>query len=238
MTAVVHLTAARGLARVVDRPRPCRRCPPGRAPGPRAPEVGARRQASVQLPGQLVAHAVALRVEVALVEGPHADDEGHGLDHLDAVLHELTALLGVVAEQPDRRDAEVAQHVGRGAVLTGVGGQAERQVGVEGVEAVLLQPVGAQLVDEPDASALVAAQVDDDPAVVADRVEGGVELRPALALERAEGLAGQALGVDPHERPVGGGGPSGPQATIAMWSAPVTGRCRRASGTCRARWGR
>src|SRR5690606_5902099 len=74
------------------------------------------------------------------------------------------------------------------------------RVRVDRVEAVLLEAIGAELVDEADAPALVAAEVDDDAALGGDRLERGVELRPALALERAEGLARQALGVEPHER--------------------------------------
>ena len=78
--------------------------------------------------------------------------------------------------------------------------------------------VGAELVDEPDAATLVAPHVDDDAAVLLDRVERGLELRAALALERAEGLARQALGVHAHERRVVSSSPD----TTARWSVPVT----------------
>ena len=99
-------------------------------------------------------------------------------------------------------DAEVGEDAGGRGVVARVGGQAEREVGVDGVEAALLQAVGAELVDEADAAALVTAHVDDDAAVLLDRVERRLELRAALALERVERLAGQALGVHAHERRV------------------------------------
>ena len=41
-------------------------------------------------------------------------------------------------------------------------GKAELEVGVDGVVALVLQAVGADLVADADAAALVAAQVDDD----------------------------------------------------------------------------
>ena len=53
-----------------------------------------------------------------------------------------------------------------GAVVAGVGGQAQLQVGVEGVAAALLELVRAQLGQQSDAAALVAAQVDDDAAAL------------------------------------------------------------------------
>ena len=62
------------------------------------------------------------------------------------------------------------------------------------------EPVGVQLVDEPDPAALVAAQVHDHAAAFAgDPRERRVELGAAVAAERAEEVAGQALGVDADE---------------------------------------
>ena len=63
-----------------------------------------------------------------------------------------------------------------------------------------MQAVGAQLVDQADASAFLAAQVEHHSAFGGDGVEGGVELRAALALERAKGFTGEALRVHAHER--------------------------------------
>ena len=89
---------------------------------------------------------------------------------------------------------------GRGGVLAGVDGQAELELGVDRVEAPVLEPVGAQLLGEADAATLVPAQVDDHPALGGHPLERAVELRPAVAALRAEHVAGEALGVHPHER--------------------------------------
>jgi hypothetical protein len=69
---------------------------------------------------------------------------------------------GVVRHQAHRRDAEVHQDLRADAVLARVDRQAELEVGVDGVAAVFLQGVRADLVAEANAAALVAAQVHDD----------------------------------------------------------------------------
>src|SRR5690606_14585755 len=162
---------------------PCRRCRAGWGDlrrscgsswGDRAEALDERLVA-----GKRVTHPVALRVEVALVELAHPDHERHELLDLDAALGQLPRLLGVVAQQAHAADAEVLEDPDSGPVVACVGGQAEREVGVERVEAVLLQAVGTQLVDEADATPLLTAQVDDHAALGLDRVESGLQLRAA-----------------------------------------------------------
>ena len=110
----------------------------------------------------------------------------------------------VVGQQADRADAEVAQDRRPDAVLPQVDGQAQLEVGVDGVEALVLQLVGPQLVGDADAPALVTAQVHDDAAALGgDHLHRRVELRPAVTAPRAEDVAGQALAVHPHEHLVG-----------------------------------
>ena len=66
--------------------------------------------------------------------------------------------------------------------------------------------VRAQLVAEPDAAPLVAAEVHDDaPALGGDPLERAVELHAAVAAHRAEHVAGEALGVHADEHVVGAG---------------------------------
>ena len=129
---------------------------------------------------------------------PLGDVEAEALE--PAVLH------GIVRHETHGGHAEVDQHLGADAVLAAVDRQALLQVGVDGVVALLLQLVGADLVAEADAAALVAAQVDEDaPALLLDEVERGLQLGAAVAAQGAEDVAGQALGVDPDEHVVGAG---------------------------------
>ena len=91
----------------------------------------------------------------------------------------------------------MAQHLGGGGVAAGVGRQPQRDVGVEGVQSLLLQRVSAELVDEPDAAPLMVGGVDEDPAAVGtDRLHGGAQLRPAVTAQGGQDVTGQAGGVD------------------------------------------
>jgi hypothetical protein len=117
------------------------------------------------------------------------------------VVGEREHLVLVVGQQPDRLDAEVVQHPRRGAEVADVDRQTEGGGRVDGVEPLLvLQHVGADLRHEADAAALVAAQVHQHAALlVGDGVDGGPQLRTALAAQRAEHVAGEALRVHPDQ---------------------------------------
>src|SRR3546814_10508444 len=66
--------------------------------------------------------------------------------------------------------------------------------------ALILQRIGAQLVDEADPAPLLPQIEQHAPWRVGHRVERGVKLRPAIAFEAAEPVAGQAFAVQPHHR--------------------------------------
>ena len=95
---------------------------------------------------------------------------------------------------------EVDEDLGADAVLPAVDGQAELEVGVDGVAALVLQGVGPQLVGDADAPALVAPQVDHHAhACLGHPLDGGGQLEAAVAAQRPEHVAGEALGVDPDQ---------------------------------------
>ena len=83
------------------------------------------------------------------------DRMGHPLAHLDALLDQPLDLHRIVGQQAHAPDAEMAQHDRGGLERALVGLEAELPVGIQGVEALVLQLVGAQLVDQADAAALV-----------------------------------------------------------------------------------
>ena len=116
--------------------------------------------------------------------------------HGQPVPLEAMNLLRVVGEDADAGQAQVDQDLGTDAVVAQVGGQAELQVRVDGVEPLLLEAVGAQLVQEPDPAALLR-QVQQHPRPLAlDHRERRLELLAAVAAQRVEDVAGEALGVD------------------------------------------
>ena len=92
--------------------------------------------------------------------------------------------------------AEVDQDLGADAVVAQVGGEPELQVRVDGVEALLLELVGAQLVQQADPAALLGEVQQDARALALDHRHRRLELLAAVAAQRVEDVTGEALGVD------------------------------------------
>src|SRR5439155_12510316 len=83
--------------------------------------------------------------------------------------------------------------------IAGVDRKAELDVRVDRVEPAVLEAVRANLVEEPDPPPLVV-EVEEDAALGApDHREGGAQLVAAVAAQRAEHVAGEALGVEADE---------------------------------------
>jgi hypothetical protein len=74
----------------------------------------------------------------------------HLLGHLQPVRLDARDLLRVVREEAHRRDPEVGEDLVADPPLPLVGGETEREVRVDGVEAALLQLVCPELVEEAD----------------------------------------------------------------------------------------
>src|SRR5450631_1317889 len=111
----------------------------------------------------------------------------------------------VVGQEANRTHFQVGQNRRRQIVTAGIGLEAERQVRLDGVGAAVLECVGADLVAEPDAAPLLPEVDDEAGPFGGDPLERGVELLPAVALERPDHLGGPALGVDTAEHVAGAG---------------------------------
>jgi hypothetical protein len=97
------------------------------------------------------------------------------------------------------------QHPRRHRKIARLIGKAEALVGLERIEPLILQAIGAQLVDEADPAPLLAQIEQHAPAAARARlvrhgVERGIELGAAIAFEAAEDVAGEALRMEPHQR--------------------------------------
>src|SRR5207249_3960421 len=151
-----------------------------------------------------VAELVALGLEIAPVVRVGRRHDRHALDDFEAVAFEAGALGGVVRDQPDLVQVEVGQDLHADAVVAAVGGEAERLVGLDGIEALLLlELVGTHLVAEADATALLPHVDEDAAALGSDLLEREVYLLAAVAAHRVEDVAGDALGVDADEDGLG-----------------------------------
>ena len=111
----------------------------------------------------------------------------------------IATFFGLLVISRTRREAERAQDVGADAEVALVVLEAEAVVGLDGVEALVLQRVGAHLVGEPDAAALLVQVEQDARPLGRDLLERGMELRAAVALEAAEEVAGEAGGMQAAE---------------------------------------
>ena len=132
--------------------------------------------------------------------------QGHAFGDGQPESFESAVLGRVVRHETDAGQAEVGEDLGADAVFAAVDGQAQFQVGVDGVESGVLEFVGAQFVGDADASAFVSAEVDDDAvAVVVDAAHCFVELGAAVAFDAGEHVTGDAFAVDSDEHV----GPSG-----------------------------
>ena len=128
--------------------------------------------------------------EIVLV-GRHLERE---LFHdLNAVYFEAADLLGVVGEDAQPPQAQVAEDVGADAVVAAVDRQSEFFVGFDGIEPFVLQLVRPQLIVQPDTASLLT-KIDQCPlARLLYHLQGRVKLLPAVASEGIEDVAGHAF---------------------------------------------
>src|SRR5271167_2405197 len=113
-------------------------------------------------------------------------------------------LVWIVGQQLHLADAEVAKYLRANPVVAQILVEAEMQVGFDGVHPVVLQRVGANLVAEADAAALLV-EINHDAAIRHhDSLERLLQLLTAVASRRREDVAGQALRMEPHQ----GGAPA------------------------------
>src|SRR5262249_42876367 len=114
-------------------------------------------------PGEQMAELRLLGAQVADVPGPRLGLERCPRHDVDAVALEAADLLRVVGEEPDPADAEVAQDLCPDAVVAQILAEAELEVRLDGVAALILERVGADLVRQPDSAALLM-EVDEHAA--------------------------------------------------------------------------
>ena len=82
------------------------------------------------------------------------------------------------------------------AVVALVVTEAEGEVGIDRVEALVLQPVGPELVEQADAAPFLAQVQDHARLQLADVAQGRGQLVTAIAAQRAQRVTGEALAVE------------------------------------------
>src|SRR4029079_9285983 len=143
---------------------------------------------------QDVSELIPLGGQIAPVLLVGSDLDRHLLDHLQPEAVDARELPRIVREDADRGQPEVGEDLVADAVLARILGQPELDVGLDGVHPLLLQLVRLELVEEPDAAALLGHVEEDAAALARDLVERLLELLAAVAAQRVEDVAREAFG--------------------------------------------
>src|SRR5262249_674356 len=137
--------------------------------------------------------------EIAEVLGRRLGLDRDLFEHGDAEALNADDLLRVVREDADRRQTEHGEDLVADAVVAHVRLEAELGIRLHRVGTGLLQLVRAQLVQQADAATLLR-HVEEYPALLRrDLAQRLLELLAAVAAQRVEDVAGEALGVNTNE---------------------------------------
>lgn len=118
------------------------------------------------------------------------------LDNLDVIGLEADDLAGVVGKETDFVDAEISEDLGAEAVVAKVHGEPEAFVGLHGVEALLLEFVGANFWSKADAATLLAHVEKHADALFLDALHGLLQLRAAVATARSKNIPRETFAVN------------------------------------------
>src|SRR5580700_1697572 len=155
---------------------------------------------------QQVTQFLFLGPQVAFGGLMRSDDTGNALGHPNSGVLERGNLVGIVGKQAHATNLEVAEDLGGHLVVAQIRFKTEALVGFHGVGAAVLQLVGAQFVKQTDAAALLVLIDQQATSFFGDQVERQLQLRPAIAAQAVEDVAGEALRVDANEGRLGVGG--------------------------------
>src|SRR5437899_1409680 len=161
--------------------------------------LGARPAISVRERRKEMPELVALRAQVLPVGVVGRDLDRHALGDVQAVALQPDDLLRVVGEQPEVLHAQIHEDLGADPVVAQIGLEAERCIGLDRVLPLVLELVGAHLVEKPDATPFLAHVNENTAPLGLDDSQRLLELEPAVAPARVEDVADQTLGVDADE---------------------------------------
>src|SRR5437867_3388929 len=161
--------------------------------------LGARPAISVRERRKEMPELVALRAQVLPVGFVGRDLDRHALGDVQAVALQPDDVLRVVGEQPEVLHAQIHEDLGADPVVAQIGLEAERCIGLDRVLPLVLELVGAHLVEQPDALPFLAHVNENTAPLGLDDRQRLLELEPAVAPARVEDVADQTLGVDADE---------------------------------------
>ena len=138
---------------------------------------------------QQVTHLGVLGVHIELVFLVASHLNRLAANDLEPETVETVDLGRVVGHEAELVDAEIGKDRSACAILAQVGSEAEGEVRLDGVHALILQVIGAQLVDEADATTLLTQVEEHAAATRFDAAQCLGQLLATVAAETAERIA-------------------------------------------------
>src|SRR5712692_6662962 len=123
----------------------------------------------------------------------------HALEDANPGAFELADFFRIVGKQTNFRCAKFSQNLRGKKIIAGVCREAQSFIGLHRVHAAVLQFVSPEFVHQADAAAFLGQIEQNSRGCLADFFHRQFELRAAVAPERGENVAGQALRVDAYQ---------------------------------------
>src|SRR6202030_4027383 len=180
----------------------CRRacwacCPPSDEIAPNADRLAGRcaRHAEAQCVAHSFFFGPQIREGVRIRRSLAAE---HGR-YLDAVLRQCARFARIVREQTNPLDPKIAQDRSRQAEVPAIGPEPKGMIGLNRIEADVLQFVCLQLGHQADAAALLILIDHESATFLGDGLHGHLQLVMAIATQRPEYFSGKALRMDAQQ---------------------------------------
>jgi hypothetical protein len=109
------------------------------------------------------------------------DDARNPFGDMNTVLFERLDLLRIIGHKAHRGETKKPQNRGGQFISAQVGVETQLLIRFHGVGAMVLQLVGAQLIEQTDSAAFLIFVDKQSPALLTDRLEREFKLEPAIA---------------------------------------------------------
>ena len=123
--------------------------------------------------------------------------QGHAFGHLYTRRAQRFHFVGIIGQQPDAPYAQMGKNLLCQTEIAGIDRQTQSQIGLHRIQALILQAIGTDFIDQTNAAPLLP-QVGNRPAAFTlHRLHRSLKLRAAVALARKQCISGQTFGMHP-----------------------------------------
>ena len=147
-----------------------------------------------------MAHLLLLHAQVLLEGVLRRNLRRHAFGHADSCGLQRRYFVGIIRDQAHRIDAHLPQNLRRQLKFPAVRLEAQPQIRFHRVQSLILQFVSAQLGHQADAASLLLLVNQDARTGLGNLAQRQLQLQTAIAAQRMEHVARQALRMDAHQR--------------------------------------